>query len=375
MSEFITPDDESLPIILADSFDVDALHQMCAQTTAVVSTVGPFVNYGTPLVEACIAEGTNYCDSTGETTWIKRLIDTLEDKAKANGVRLVPSCGYDSLPSDIGALVTVNGIKADKGNDAKIGKVTHYIGPMNGDASGGTLHTMMNLFENEEKSQLIKTMGNPYALCPEGTKGKDTGDRKWFSSDKVSGGYMAPWVMSSANERVVRRSWYQNAYGTSFQYEEVLLLSSFIKGLLVSIGISLTVALVLIPPVRWLITKYVLPDAGTGPSRKARDKGYAISYMHSKSGGDNYLTTIKISNGDVGYKSTSMMLGECVIALARSESQEGGFFTPASCPGLGLDIRDTLAEKCSITFDFEKVKSSNELKTKIVAYDMKVARL
>ncbi len=358
-----------IPVIVADSANKSSLDEMCSGTKVVLSTVGPFQKYGSLLVKSCIENGTNYCDSTGETSWIRRMIDQHHEQAVAKKVRLVPSCGYDSIPSDLGALTMVRGIQAD---GKEPGQITHYIGPFKGGASGGTLHTIINLISNEDKRLLLKVLSDPYGLSPDNANnGTDSGDQRWahwVAQDHV---YSAPFVMAGGNERLVRRSAAQLDFGKRFRYLEVIAFKSAFKSLVAALAMSLGFLLLVFPPFQWLIVKF-LPEPGQGPSRELRDSGFAYSTLvsHSDNGECHYTVEVAITKGDAGYKSTAGMLAESAIAMAKSKDADGqyGFLTPASCPGLQETLANNLG-RCGIFFTFSKHDTGVVARQKIKCFD------
>ncbi len=361
ISKYVQDSNEafSIPTIVADSHDEDSLNSLCAQTDCVLSTVGPFAIHGTLLVKCCIKNKTAYCDSTGETFWIRKMLDKFQDDAVNNKVRIVPSCAYDSLPSDIGVLTMVNGMRKD--GETSIGEINHYVGPAVGGASGGTVHTLLHMISGENRKLVLDVLSDPYALVP-GEKGVDTVEQRWMHWVDELQLYTAPFVMSGANERIVRRSASLLSYGKSFRFHESVALSNPFKAFLISLATMMTVLLAL-PPVQWLVKK-ILPKPGEGPSRRVQEKGYAYSTMISTNSdlSKYYVVEIGITKGDAGYRSTAFMLAESAIALARTKNLDGkyGFLTPASCPGLQMSVAKNLEEKCGIWFRFSKY---NDLKT------------
>jgi len=371
--ESMVPGASKLPILTADSADLVSLKSMCKRTDVVITTVGPFTLYGEKLVQACVEEGSDYVDSTGETPFILKIIRMFQERAKSECVRVVPSCGYDSIPSDLGFLRLLRKVQED--NSAGVPQnVYHLIGPTRGGASGGTLESVMTIFSSSDKSLLLEAMSNPFSLVPrESAAGaKDSSEQKlpgYFAPAKV---YTAPFIMAAANERYVRRS-AAVLLGEKFRYfkfKEVMALRSAIKAFFVSFGIAVGAILLLLPPVRWLLKRFVFPAPGTGPSRAQRDKGYAMSFMHTKVDGIHYLVKTHISRGDPGYKSTGMMLAECGVVMAKSRhsAKAGGIYTVATCPGLGDSLFEPLAKNAGITFEAAKLEEK-QLPSVVLPYD------
>lgn len=362
-----------IPTIVADSHNEESLNSLCARTDCIASTVGPFAKHGTLLVKCCVKNGTAYCDTTGETVWIKNIIDMFHDEAVANKVRLVPSCAFDSLPSDLGALKMVNGMKG--AGETGIGEVVHFIGPMKGGMSGGTAHTILNIFANESKSAIQRVANDPYVLAPEGYKGPSEVEKKGMHWEKEHKVYSAPFVMAGSNSRVVLRSAGLLEYGSKFQFREVTALLNPVKAFLVTVLSFLGLISMILPPTRW-IAKQFLPKPGDGPSRKAMEKGYTFTTLVSSDEDKkkHYTVEVGITKGDAGYLSTAFMLAESAICLAQSKNEEGayGLLTPASCPGMGEKLMEVLSKNCGITFDFSSHGNIESARQRIKAIDSKL---
>ena len=335
------------------------------------------------LSRVAAATGTEYVDSTGETPYIVKMMTRYGSEAKAKGLRFVPSCGYDSLPSDISVLTLVEGVlKRQPG--AKVGQVTHLIGPFAGTASGGTISTVIHMLtgtSSEDRKLVGTVMRDPYALVARApgapAPGSDVGDQWSVKRHSASGLFTAPWIMASGNERLVRQSAALNGYGAQFRYLEVLGFRSVLRAVLSAASIGLGVLLLLFPPTRWLLQRFVLPDPGQGPTREAQTKGFAVSSVHATVNGKHYVVECRILGGDPGYRSTGMMLAESAIALHRSKRPapgEGGFFTPASCPGMKSALAKTLAQKCHIDFEFFEPASEAEVQRICKGFDTKYAK-
>lgn len=312
---------------------------------------------------------TDYTDSTGETPWIARLIARYGAKATERHVRVVPSCGYDSIPSDLGVLALLEGIRREQ-PDADIGQVSHFIGPLRGAASGGTLSTgvEMGALPKGEMYDIMKTV---YSLVPgKGAKaGVDGTDPMLPAYSQVVKRWTAPFVMAMTNRRYVHRSAHLGKYGPNFKYAEVMTLTSFFSALAVSLGISLAGLALAIYPLRALIAR-MLPPPGTGPSRKDMERGYAVSYMHARVKHQDYVCKIHL-RADPGYLGTGRILGETAVVLARSRdlsAQTGGILTAASCPGLGMDLVAKLEENAQTTFAFGKEDDRALIPSHILPY-------
>ena len=197
---------QSLPIIVADAANEAQLQALCAQTRVVVSTVGPYALYGEPLIKVCAQSGTDYCDLTGETQWIKRMIEKYEATAQQSGARIVHCCGFDSVPSDMGVYFLQR--QAMRHFGAPAAHVKMRVKTLKGGASGGTVASMINVVkEAAADPSLRKALVNPYALCPTGHS--LTARQHYVSAaefDADFDAWIAPFVMAAINERVVHRS-------------------------------------------------------------------------------------------------------------------------------------------------------------------------
>jgi short subunit dehydrogenase-like uncharacterized protein len=352
----IDPRLADLPILVADSGDETALRAVAAQTRVVCTTVGPYAIHGLPLVGACAALGTDYCDLTGEVQFIRAAIDQHHATATATGARIVPSCGFDSLPSDLGVHLLGEHFRA---RGMALAEARLYVEKMAGGASGGTIASMLNLLEEASRDRKVRSLlGDPYALIPDRQvdRGPDGSDQMGVRWDKDNERYSAPFVMAAINTRVVRRS---NAiagypYGHDFRYSEVMGFRSgargFWKATGLSIGLGAFIGLAALPPVRKLIAKRIPP--GAGPTKEERERGSfrirIIGYGgHGGHGGPGTGTqsgreraeALIEGHRDPGYGETARMLGQAALCLAldpRPEGATGGVLTPAVALGTRL---------------------------------------
>ena len=280
------------PLIVADSQDRDALRAMAERATAVVTSVGPYRKYGMPLVEACAAAGTHYGDLTGETLFMRETIDRLDGAAKESGARIVHSCGFDSIPSDIGTLLLHEAA-------GELEDTTLVVRRAKGGFSGGTIASMKGTVDDVRRDRrLMKVLGDPYALSPERGGEPDLGDERELRGAEHSddlGTWLGPFVMAAINTRVVRRSnalqgW---AYGRRFRYREVMAFGDGVAGRLRALGVAagtaaLPVGLVL-PPTRFVLDR-VLPDPGQGPSEQLVREGFFKIELHARTpGGERWV--------------------------------------------------------------------------------------
>ena len=327
-------------IIIADSSDKNSLLKMTERANVICTTVGPYAKYGTNLIEACIETGTNYCDITGETQWIRRIIDKYHNHAKAKKLKIINSCGFDSIPSDMGVYFCQNAIYNKTGEYAQ--KISMRVAGAKGGISGGTYNSLTNVLEEASLDRNVrKTLNNPYGLNPDGLQsGPDKRDLMHVKFDKVSNLWIAPFVMAGINTKIVRRS---NAlvkfkYGENFQYNEATIAGKGFFGILKGY-LSLIPIFLATRKKGSLIKKmvdYILPKSGEGPSKKARENGYYNLRFYSYTNKKTYLGKV-IGDMDPGYGSTSKMLAESAICLALDKSSEiYGILTPSVALGDAL---------------------------------------
>ena len=222
--------DNSIPIIIADSFDEKSLSDMTKRSSVICSTVGPYSKYGSLLVKSCVKSKTHYCDLAGEAQWIRKMIDLYHDEAKNNEVKIVNSCGYDSIPSDLGIYFI------HKSLSKKNLKVSMRVSGAKGGLSGGTYASMQNIMKEASNDREVrKSLSNPYGLNPSGEQsGPDKRDLTSVVYDKNIKSWIAPFIMAGINTRIVRRS---NAlsnykYGKDFKYDEAIMTGNGFKGYL-----------------------------------------------------------------------------------------------------------------------------------------------
>ncbi|MBJ9590594.1 saccharopine dehydrogenase family protein [Burkholderia seminalis] len=334
---------QSVPIIVADAADEAQLRALCAQTRVVVSTVGPYALYGEPLVRVCAQTGTDYCDLTGETQWIRRMIDRYEPAARQSGARIVHCCGFDSVPSDMGVFFLQQHARRQWGMPA--GQVKMRVRTLKGGASGGTVASVINVVrEAAADPALRRELLDPYSLCPKG-HGFTARQHAVRSAefDRDCDAWIAPFVMAAINERVVHRSnaLAGNAYGSRFTYDEAVMTGAGLRGRLTALtivaGLGAFMVGVLVKPVRSLMERFLLPKPGEGPSVEAQRAGrYDLRFFGRAD--DGRILRVKVTGDrDPGYGSTGKMLGQAALSLALDGSaggvkrgRGGGFWTPAT---------------------------------------------
>lgn len=343
----------SLPTIVADAHDVVALDAMTKRAKVICTTVGPYALYGSDLVAACAANGTDCCDLTGEPQWMKRMIDAHQAKAAETGARIVHNCGFDSLPSDLGVLFTQQQAIAQLGSHCS--KIRMAVKAAKGGMSGGTIASMINVFnEASNDPTLRKTLQNPYAVCPEGDR---SGVRQLNVSspqyDADIGHWLAPFVMASINTRVVHRSHALagHPWGKDFLYDESMMMKGRFAATAMTAGLGGFMAMVAIKPTRWLLQKFALPAPGEGPSPAEQEAGfYDMRFFGTTANGQTIRTKVT-GDKDPGYGSTAKMLGEAAVCLARDidEDVPGGFPTPSIV--FGNKLIDRLCQNAGLTFE------------------------
>jgi short subunit dehydrogenase-like uncharacterized protein len=343
-----------LAVVVADSSDRASLDTIAIDTRVVVSTVGPYALHGRELVAACVAAGTDYCDLTGETPFIRDMIDQHHARARATGARIVHCCGYDSIPSDLGTLMVQE--HAKKAHGVRCGRVKYFAVETKGGMSGGTIASMLGLVEEASKDRRVRRiLFDPYALVPDHEgPGPDGPDQRGVHYDADLGRWTGPFLMAAINTRVVRRTnaLLGYAYGKDFRYSEAMSFGKGPSGWLTAMGVTAGMAgfagVVGVPPLRSL-AKRALPGPGEGPSKKARDGGRFTSQLVGLADGVHVIGTVK-GRSDPGYGETSKMLSESAVCLANDPgiSREGGVLTPASCMGMRLVER---LRDAGMTFD------------------------
>lgn len=341
-----------IPEIIANSNDEQSLSNMCQQTKVVVSTVGPYALYGEPLVKVCVESGTDYCDLTGEAQWIAAMIRKYQHAAEASGARIVNSCGFDSIPSDLGVLHLQENSQQAFGEDCF--RIKMRVKAANGGFSGGTVASLINVVkEAKDNPGLRRELANPYALCADGhpffTR-QATNNSPKFDSDFKR--WIAPFVMAAINTRIVHRTndLMDARYGNNFQYDEAMLMKSKRIAKTTGLVMGLFMLGASIKPTRVLMEKFLLPKPGQGPSKKEQEAGFFNLQFFGETSGGKKIRTKVTGDKDPGYGSTAKMLAETAIFFAQTKPEKsGGFWTPASI--FGMPLVERLTEKAGLTFD------------------------
>jgi short subunit dehydrogenase-like uncharacterized protein len=329
------------PVLTADSADAAALDALVARTRVLVTTVGPYARYGLPVVEACARAGTHYADLTGEVLFVRDAIDRTDAVAKDTGARLVHSCGYDSIPSDLGTLLVAERARADGAGSLTDVRLTAWA---KGGVSGGTIDSMRAQMEalGADPSRR-RVVADPFSLSPD--RGAEPATRQPADAGLPAlgrdGRWTAPFVMAPYNTRVVRRSnalqdW---AYGRSFRYGEVMGTGSGPVGAVtacaVTGGLAVAMGVMGFGPTRALLDR-VLPSPGTGPGEETRRAGWFRSVVDATTEDGRRYRATAAGPGDPGYAATAVMLGESALALALDGDRlpdRAGSLTPATALG------------------------------------------
>jgi short subunit dehydrogenase-like uncharacterized protein len=338
------PSDTTL--IRADGGDPASLQAMVDQTKSVISTVGPYQLYGSELVAACAATGTDYLDLCGEPVWMRQMIDAHEAAAKSSGARIVFSCGFDSLPFELGVFFVQQ--QAKKLFGAAANRVKGRVRIMRGTFSGGTAASMRAIFAAAANDHsLVALLRSPFALTPgfEGPK-QPPGNRPTFDQELDS--WTAPFVMANINTRNVHRSNLLMGfpYGRDFVYDEMMLTGPGEKG-------EASARQILAANTSEKMGGSGGPKPGEGPSKEERENGlYDLLFVALAPDGRQARIAVR-GDRDPGYGSTSKMIAECAICLLRDMPEvAAGIWTPGAAMGDRLIKR--LVDHAGLTFELEK---------------------
>ncbi len=337
--DFIGDTSARIDGLLADSADENSLKELVAQTNVVISTVGPYAHYGSMLVKVCAESGTHYVDLTGEVPWMRDMIDQHHAAAVKSGAKIVHSCGFDSVPSDMGVYFTQH--RANVALGQPLTRITYNLMKAKGGISGGTIASMMNIIELAVKDKRIrKVLANPYSLNPDpGFRGPDKGDQTSAKHSEELGEWTAPFMMAGINTRIVRRSnaLMDYAYGKDFKYQEVMVTGSGVKGYAAAKAIAGGMKTMMLMGITSVGRKFLglfLPAQGEGPKVDPQNPGFYHIQFNGETVDGQIFTTRLVGDGDPGYGSTSKMLAESGVCLALDAlATKGGFWTPASALG------------------------------------------
>jgi short subunit dehydrogenase-like uncharacterized protein len=350
------------PLIAVDAADAAGMAELAASTRVVATTVGPYMQYGLPLVEACANAGTHYADLTGEFRFVRQVIDRFDAAAARTGARIVVSCGFDAIPSDLGVLALYDGVRRDGAGELEETRL--IVTALKAGISGGTVASLKGQVDDmKADAALRRLVADPYGLSPDRDKEPDLGkerDPRSITRDRELGRWLAPFVMAGYNTRIVRRSnalldW---AYGRRFRYSEFMSHRDNPLGLAAAVGMTAGLAAVAgglaLPPTRAVLDR-LLPSPGEGPSEKLQRNGFFAMDIHTRtSTGARYVASVT-GKGDPGYAGTAVMLAESALSLAFDTAilpPVSGVLTTAA--GIGQPLIDRL-RRHGFTFDVSSV--------------------
>ncbi|MEE4278444.1 MAG: saccharopine dehydrogenase NADP-binding domain-containing protein [Halieaceae bacterium] len=330
---------EATPLVVADSADADSLRELVENTRCVISTVGPYQLYGTGLVAACAAAGTHYVDLCGEPLWMADMIAAHSEAARASGARIVFSCGFDSIPFDLGVLFLQDAARETLG--APCERVRGRVRAMKGEFSGGTAASLgATMAAIKEQPELLHKLIDPFCLA-EGFKGPEQPADNKPMEDEVLGQWVAPFIMATINSKNIHRS---NAlmghpYGENFRYDEMLVTGSGEQGKAVAEMVASSNPL----------GGEDAPKPGEGPSREAREAGsYDVLFIGTDGQGGEVRASVS-GDLDPGYGSTSRMIAESAVCLIEDCGDlPGGIYTPA--PAMGQRLIARLVKHAGLEF-------------------------
>ncbi|MFM8395947.1 MAG: saccharopine dehydrogenase family protein [Acidobacteriota bacterium] len=339
-------------IIVAEAHDQPALEALAARTRVVLTTAGPYALLGHGLVEACVNQHTHYVDITGETVWVRELIDRHHERAAADGTRIIPFCGFDSVPSDLGAFLMVRCLQQKYGLDCRRVEAYHQ---MRGGLNGGTMATAFNLYESGRASEAV----DPYLLNPKShpsaVEVDEAADPHGLHYNRLLGSWGAPFVMGPINTRVVRRSaalfkQFGEGYGAEFGYQEYTKFpgpAGLIGAGILGLGTA-AFGLLMASPFRNLL-KRIVPRPGEGPSVKTMDEGWFRCELVATATDGRQIRGLIADKGDPGNRATVNFLCTSALTLALESEKlpggmaRGGVLTPST--GLGELLADRLRRR------------------------------
>eukprot|EP01037_Dinobryon_pediforme_P022964 gene22964-24281_t len=326
-------------LLTANSDDPASLRTLCERTQVVLTTVGPYQLYGSDLVAACAATGTAYVDLCGEPAWMREMIDAHHETAKRTGARIVFSCGFDSIPFDLGVLTLQDAAKAKFGHP--LPRVKGRVRKMQGGFSGGTAASLKaTLAAAAKHPSVFGLLVNPFALTPD-FEGPSQPKGLLPEYDRTIEAWVAPFIMAPINTKNVHRTNFLlgQAYGRDFVYDEMMVAPGIGE-----MGKAAAEAIARINP----LASDKGPKPGEGPSPEERDAGfYDLLFIGEGANGER-IDCVVTGDKDPGYGSTSKMIAETALCLVEDVAGEGGIWTPGAL--MGSVLADRLQAKAGLTF-------------------------
>ncbi len=332
------------PLLTANADDPASLKAMAARAAVVISTVGPYQLYGEALLAACVETGTAYVDLCGEPAWMAQMIRKYEETAKASGARVVFSCGFDSIPFDLGVWAAEEEARKRFGKPAP--RVKGRVRAMKGTFSGGTFASgKASMAAAARDPSILKLMIDPFALTP-GFDGPHQPNGMVPHHDEAVDAWVAPFMMAVINTKNVHRTNFLagQPYGADFQYDEMLVVPG-----LGEIGKAAAEAIAKFNP----MAADKGPAPGEGPSKEERDTGhYDIAFVAEMPTGERVTVSVK-GDKDPGYGSTCKMITESALCLLRDVPTQGkgGIWTPGAL--MPEPLRKRLEANAGLTFAVE----------------------
>ena len=334
--------DAATPLVAANADKQDELAAMAARTKVMITTVGPYQLYGSGLLAACAEAGTDYVDLSGEPGWMHDMIGAHQATAKASGARIVHSCGFDSIPFDLGVYYLQQAAQEKFG--APCNQIRGRVRAMNGEFSGGTAAslgaTMAAVAKNPD---LLGILINPFALA-DGHQGPEQPADNAPYEDASIGQWVAPFIMAPINTKNVHRSnaLLGHAYGKDFLYDEMMVTGPGEEGKAMAEFVASVNPL----------EGDDVPQPGEGPSQEAREAGnYDVLFVGTTATGERIEAAVG-GDMDPGYGSTSKMLAESAMCLLTdSDGVAGGIYTPA--PAMGEKLIKRLCDHAGLYFRLE----------------------
>ena len=330
---------DEIEMIEVDSSDIDALNKMTCSTKCVLTTVGPYQLYGSDLVQSCASNGTDYVDLTGEPGWMYEMINLCKEQAEKSGSRIVFSCGFDSIPFDLGVYFLQKAFIEKNGKPAE--RIRGRVQAMNGEFSGGTIASLgATMATLKEKPELIKVLANPFSLS-EGFEGPPQPDDSKVILDEKINMWVAPFVMAPINTKNIHRSNFllNHMYGENFEYDEMMIAGEGEDGKMIADAMTTANPM----------GGDNVPQPGEGPSKESREQGnYDVLFVAES--GDETMQARVTGDMDPGYGSTSKMIAESALCLVKDcDALPGGIYTPA--PSMGETLISRLVQRAGLTFD------------------------